>query len=281
MHEGKDDLAVVLPRWLENLRYCEIVERVQNDPRSVGQTIFGVDLDTAQREVLGRGQANFDEPWENLTPADRTLVYAFCNQRGHLEELTEAFRQIFKQNRTLPDPVVIDLGCGPCTGGLAFASVQSGKPRFEYIGVDQSRSMRTLGEHLASNAIQMDEIRRQWSSDIPSVSWHEPPGWRPVIVIVSYLLASRTLNPTTLIDQLECLLLKIGNGPATVLYTNSTQSEANRKFPEFEVSLKGIGFKLYVDDVGMVEINRRSGTTERKLRYSLFHRPSLQTLNLC
>jgi len=273
-------LAIVLPQWLENLRSCEIVERVKNDPRSVGQTIFGLDIDTAQHEVLSRGQANFDESWGNLTPEDRVLVYAFCNQRGHLEELVEAFRQIFQQDDSLSDPIIIDLGCGPCTGGLAFASIQSGIPRFEYIGVDKSRSMRKFGEYLSSNASQMDEIQRQWVADIPSVSWSAAPGWRPVIVIVSYLLASPNLEPTTLIDQLECLLRKIGNGPVTVLYTNSSQPEDNRRFPDFLDSLTGIGFKLYADDVGMVKVSRWTGTAERKLRYALFHRPSIQTLNL-
>ena len=275
-----DDLAIVLPQWLENLRYCQIVERVKNDPRSVGQTILGFDTDTAQREVLGSGQADFDESWRNLTPEDRVLVYAYLNQLGHLEELVEAFRQIFQENKPPSEPVIIDLGSGPCTGGLAFASVQSGKPLFDYIGVDRSRAMRELGEHLISNAPQMDEVRRQWTAAIPLVQWQKAPGWRPVIVIVSYLLASPTLLPAQLIDQLECLLRKIGNGSVTILYTNSPQPSANRRFSDLLEALRGIGFRLYADDVGMVEINRWSGTAERKLRYALFHRPSIQTLTL-
>ena len=257
-------MANELPQWLEALRSTEIVERVMNDPRSVEQTIFGVDINTAQHEVLGRGQADFDEPWGDLTSDDRALVYAYCNQLGHLEELVEAFNQIFLQNISLSDPVIIDLGCGPCTGGLAFACTQSEKPRFDYIGVDRSRSMRELGEHLASNAAHMDSTCRQWTTDLPSVSWHSAPGWRPVFVIVSYLLASPTLNPTKLIGQLEGLLQKIGNGPVTV----------------FRDALSRIGFKLIVYDEGVLDTIRRSGTVERRLRYALFHRHTIQTLTL-
>ena len=274
------ELAVVLPQWLENIRSSEIVERVKYDPRSVGQTILGFDIDTAQREILESGQADFDKSWGDLTPDDRVLVYAYLNQLGHLEELIEAFDQIFHANKPPSRPVVIDLGSGPCTGGLAFASAQSGKPRFDYIGVDRSRSMRVLGERLVSSAPHLDEIRRQWTEDIPSVQWHDAPGWRPVIVIVSYLLASPTLLPTQLINQLEGLLRKIGNGPVTVLYTNSAQPIANRRFADFLEALRDIGFKLYADNVGMVEINRWSGIAERKLRYALFYRPKIQTLNL-
>ena len=273
-------MAIDLPQWLEALRSREIVERVMNDPRSVELTILGFDIDTAQHEILDRGQANFDEPWGDLTPKDRALVYAYCNQLGHLEELYTAFYQLFQHNSTLFEPVVIDLGCGPCTGGLAFAGTQSKKPRFDYIGVDQARSMRTLGEHLASNTTHMDDTCRQWTADIPSVSWRSAPSWRPVLVIASYLLASQTLNPVTLINQLECLLRKIGNGPATVFYTNSSQPEDNRRFPDFQDALTGIGFKLIVNDLGVVETKRRTRKVERKLRYALFHRPSKQTLNL-
>lgn len=273
-------LEKALPQWLEMLRYREIVERVTNDHRSVGETVFGIDLDTAQREVLEYGRADFDKPWRNLTPDDRVLVYSYLNQRGHLEELVEAFRQHYVENDPPDETVLIDLGCGPCTGGLAFASVFSDNPRFEYIGVDQSHTMCGLGERLASTVTQMDQVRRQWNADIPSVSWNDAPGWRPVFVVVSYLLASSTLIPAILIDQLDCLLRKIGNGPVTVLYTNSPQPIANRSFPEFCDALTGVGFALYADDEGEIKIRRHRGTTQRALRYALFYRQTQKTLRL-
>ena len=34
-------MPVELPPWLEGLRRSEIVERVRNDPRSVGGTVLG------------------------------------------------------------------------------------------------------------------------------------------------------------------------------------------------------------------------------------------------
>ncbi len=269
-----------LSQWLVTLRTREIISRVTNDPRSTGGTVLGVDFETARNEAIGGGQANFDEPWRDLTPEDRVLLYAYCNQQGHLEELIEAFRQLFRNSEPPVEPVIIDLGCGPCTGGLAFASIQSDIPRFEYIGVDRSHAMRELGERLASTAAQMDETRRHWSADIPSVSWRGAPGWRPVIVIVSYLLASPTLIPAKLIDQLEHLLRRIGNGPVTVLYTNSNQPVANRSFPEFCDALTGIGFELCAADEGVIEIKRRKGTTQRNLRYALFYRPTQKNLKL-
>lgn len=274
-------MAVSLPEWLEELRKTEIVRRVRNDPRSTAGAVLGIARDVAM-EAAGWGQADFDSPWGNLTAEDRALLYAYFFQKGHLEELFEAFRQIFADAR--PDnPIVVDLGCGPFTGWLAFAGALGGEPAFDYIGVDRSQTMCRLGERLAAAAAQFDEsprIARQWATEIASVSWESAPSWRPVIVIVSYLLASPTLDAEQLIVELDDLLAKLGRGPVTVLYTNSTRHDANRSFPAFRAALGTKGFDLYADDTGEIEIARLSGTRLRELRYALFRRQRRDTLRL-
>jgi hypothetical protein len=183
-------------------------------------------------------------------------------------------------NEPVDEPIVVDLGCGPCTGGLAITGALGNQPSFDYIGVDKSSAMRKLGERLAVAPTQMKEVRRQWAIDISSVSWKQAPGWRPVIAIVSYLLASPTLDATELIDQLDYLLAKFGRGPVTVLFTNSPQAHANRSFPKFSKALLDAGFRLFADDTGRIGIGRMSGVRIRSLRYALFHRPSRHTLEL-
>ena len=145
-------MPVELPQWLQDLRRSEIVERVRGDPRSTGGTYLGVSRDVAAREVVGGGQADFDQPWNGLSAADRVLLYAYFNQLGHLEELAEAFRMLFANGRRPENPIVVDLGCGPFTGGLAIAAALGREHRLDYIGVDRSRAMRELGERLASAA---------------------------------------------------------------------------------------------------------------------------------
>lgn len=272
-------MIIALPQWLEDLRTAEVVRRVRDDPRSVGDSLLGVSFDVARIEVAGGGQANFDEFWGDLSPDDRVLLYAYCFQKGHLEELTAAFRMLFA-NKSVDSPIVVDLGCGPCTGGLAIASELGDRPRFDYIGVDHSIAMRKLGERLADAADQMDNVRCQWAGDIASVCWQPAPGWQPVIVIVSYLLASPTLDTTTLVEQLDCLLARFGRGAVTVLYTNSVQTDANRNYPIFSEALHRIGLMSSVDDTGTIKIERSSGVTDRALRYALFHRPSRRILVL-
>ena len=77
-------MPVELPQWLMQLRRSEIVERVRDDPRSTGNTLLGVDFEVARRKVVGGGQADFDQPWNDLSADDRVLLYAHINQLGHL-----------------------------------------------------------------------------------------------------------------------------------------------------------------------------------------------------
>ena len=139
------------------------------------------------------------------------------------------------------------------------------------------------GEKLASSATRSNTTpycRRHWSPSIGTVTWKAPPGWRDVIVIVSYLFASPTLDVTTLVGELEVLLGKLGGGRVTVLYTNSVKQDANLNFPKFCGALQTIGFRLYADDTGSIEIKRRTTIRTRNLRYALFHRQRQYTLRL-
>ena len=274
----------MLPEWLENLRRSEVTDRVRNDPRSVAGTALGIDSREATRDAAGWGQADFDEPWKNLSPDDRVLLYAHFFQRGHLEELIEAFGQLFGSGSERPEnPIVIDLGCGPFTGGLAIASQFPRDTQMEYVGVDRSGTMRQFGERLASvaeNDRELPRIRRHWAADVTSVSWPSVPGWRPVIVIVSYLLASPTLDVAALVPDLNRLLAKLGRGSVMVLYTNSIRNEANRNYPTFRMMLLKQGFDMLREDEGAIGVERGQGARTRRLRYALFHRPSQEILPL-
>ena len=270
-------MPVELPEWLDALRRAEVIARVRDDPRSASDGLLGVGRDGALAAIRG-GQASFDEPWGVLSPSDRVLLYAYFNQKGHLEELTEAFRMIFA-NTTPEDPIVVDVGCGPATGGLALAAVLD-TAIFDYIGVDSSKAMRELGERLAGRAPRLDGVRRRWASALESVEWDRAPGWQPVLVIVSYLLGSPTLNPVQLVDRLNDLLARLGRGRVTMLYTNSARAAANRKLPAFQQAMRRAGFDVAAHGTGEIVIERWEGDRRRQLRYAVFHRPAANQLQL-
>lgn len=269
--------AVELPDWLQALRKVEITDRVRTDPRSEGNSLLGMSADAAQR-AIAFGQANFAEARGNLSPDDLVLLYAHLNQLGHIEELVEAFRQYFSDS-SLPDPIVLDLGCGPFTGGLALAATLT-ESRFDYIGVDASEAMRLLGERLASSTLIPGEVTRLWAPTVDAVEWPHPPGWREVIVIVSYLFASPTLDSEALFHDLIALLDRLGRGGVTLLYTNSIRDKANRAYPAFRDNLRGADFRVVEDASGEIVVGRRDGPMQRPLRYALLRRKRRGKLRL-
>lgn len=272
-----------LPLWLEELRHAEIQATVERDPRSWSGHPLGVDQDTVFREVCGRGQADFDKPWNDLSPDDRVLLYARSFQRGHLQELLAAFRMLFRDSAP-ESSVVIDLGCGPFTGGLAMAAALDSPCQFDYIGVDRSFGMRRLGKRLADSVADYHRdaaISHRWAAGISDSEWSEPLSWRSVFVIVSFLLASPSLDPVTLIHDLNYLLQRIGRGDVTVLYTNSLSPRANERYPEFRDALADLAIEAKVQGDTTLPADRDSGYPyERRLRYALFHRPRQTEFNL-
>ena len=259
------------------------MDRVQNDERSVGESLLGVNPDTVFREVIAYGQADFDKPWRDLTPDDRVLLYAYLNMLRHLEELTAAFGQLFRTTRPKEPPIVVDIGCGPFTGGLALAGVLGSANRFDYIGVDRSAAMRRLGERLAAAAVRTGcapSMARQWGADMDAITWTEPPSWRPVIVILSYLLASSSLVVADLVDDINQALVRLSRGSVTVLYTNSKYPEPNRHYPTLRDALRKLGFQVKADNCGQVVASRLGEEKTHELRYALFQRQTQSVLKL-
>src|SRR5690349_262369 len=110
-----------LPAWLETLHRTEIAGVLSADPRTNAVGFLGVPRQRILTEAIEWGQADFDSPWEHLSPDDLVLLYAYFNQKGHIEELMHAFAMLFDDS-DIARPVVIDVGCGPFTGGLALAA---------------------------------------------------------------------------------------------------------------------------------------------------------------
>ena len=127
-------MSIELPEWIHELRRLNVVDRVKKDLRSTNNTYLGLDYASAINAIAW-GQATFDQPIGDCSAEDRVLLYAYINQLGHLEELTAAFRMLFPSGPP-EKTIVIDLGCGPFTGGLAFAGVLGANARFDYIGMD-------------------------------------------------------------------------------------------------------------------------------------------------
>jgi hypothetical protein len=278
---SNQEWQMAIPSWLAQLRRQQIIDVVNSHPTTHDNLVLNLSPEEIFNQVICGGQADFDTPYLHLSGAERALLYAFFNQLGHLEELIEAFSQLFRNGSPQDSLIVFDAGCGPFTGGLALSSVIN-KP-FSYIGVDRSVSMRDLGERLASSAQDLGVLNcsdRQWVADFDGIKWQRPPGWRPILVVASYLLASPTLDVAVFVRNIEAVCKLFGRGPVTVLYTNSPLMRANRSFPLFRNRLRDRGFRIIADDQGEITIERSQGFRRRQLRYALFQRDAQTILTL-
>lgn len=263
---------VDLSPWLLRLRREQVVKPVQNDERSKESgDVFGMTLGEAQ-VAIDWGRTDFDKPYGDFSPDDLVILYAYCNQKRHLVELTAVFRHVFRKARP-SEPILVDMGCGPFTGGLALAGVIGSGCSFDYIGMDQSEAMLRFGRKLAAAANDIDgvpRIRAQWVNSLTKVSWSPAPSWRPVIVVASYLLASRTLRLEPLVCQLNSLLDRLGRGAVTFVYTNSPKPGPNVSFPNLQERLAALGFEPHGDEV----LSLRPGEPDSPgVRCALLHRP--------
>lgn len=262
------------PEWLKKLLRDKIVDAVLHDPRSKQNRPLGHSSDWIFHDAIGGGQAPFDEPIADLSGDDRALLYAFFNQKRHIDELLHAFGQLFRERSNAGCPTLLDIGCGPTTAGLAFAAATGPQHAFRYFGIDCYQSMRDLGRRLMDEARALDALHPatqvEFSRSLDDVCFGSIRG-DLTLVIASYLLASDTLDIPLIISEIGAALTRIGPGPALVLYTNSANPIARRNFPLFQSELAKQNFRMET------ERTERFTDTDRQPRdihYALFSRPA-------
>lgn len=265
---------VTINAWLNEVRRRHIIEPITRDVRETreSQTRLGLPVWWIFQNAVGGGQASFDEPVEPLSPRDRVMLYAFLLQKGHIGELTHAFELLLsKQPHLLQGATIVDIGCGPFTSGLALANVAGNSTAFRYVGVDTSQQMRTLGCELAHAAMDASGLHPGASiAFVASLDYFDfgssRAGW--TIVVLSYLLASPTIDVALLVRQIVDACNRIGPGPVALLYTNSARDEARAAFPEFCDRLQAEGFLLNIGETETLT----DGEKPRNIHYALFTR---------
>ena len=273
---------IELPEWLRYLREETVLKPVRFDDRSdtSRRVLLGVNQDIVFKEVIRGGQADFTKAWNHITPDERALLYAYLIQQGHLEELIYAFGKLFPGHTVPEDPIMIDIGCGPFTAGLAFAAIAQHPVKYDYIGVDRAESMMSLGETLASKSIRHPNCRRTWVNDLNGLAWERPPGYRPVIIVMSYIFASPTISPSDLADQIAHTLNRVSHGSTVLIYTNSQYDQLNTNYPIFANQLLRHSFTEHTHGKGVINIKRSGGARVRHLQYAVLYRHERRLLKL-
>ena len=82
---------------------------------------------------------------------------------------------------------------------------------------------------------------------------------------MSYLFASSTLDADALFRQLDGLLSRLGHGPVTLLYTNTTRRSTTASIQDSARVLRELTFQVYAEDQGEIIISRSTGPAKAPL----------------
>lgn len=261
-------------QWLENLRRQLIVEPIQMRSRGNLSAPLGKTPAWIFQHAIGGGQADFDQPIADLASQDRVMLYALFNQKSHIDELIHAFELFLPRADLVEGTTVVDIGCGPFTTGLALANVVGNVASYRYFGIDVSSAMRALGQEFAISVRQAGELHDRTSvsfhPDLTGVDFGARRGAERTLFVLSYLLASDSIDPAALVNDIDSAANRIGWGPVYVLYTNSATEYNRRHFPQFQASMEAAGFKL--EQPAEVAVFNDFMGRERHIHYALFLR---------
>jgi hypothetical protein len=212
---------------------------------------FNYPFDVIRTNVIESGLADFDKPYSDeelgtLTTDQIALCYSFANLKKHFFSALAVILQhkawLTSQIDASTTVVLIDVGCGPGTAGLAFGEVC--KDAFTYYGIDRSRSMRNKARSMMREGKDIGLIDKNTLVKCKS-SWDDVPtdfgGNATVLLIFSYFFASPFLTSADC-KSIAKFYRKLRGAKGTLavntLYTNSTFDVANANYDRY---LKELG----------------------------------------
>ncbi|ATE76874.1 hypothetical protein [Pseudomonas frederiksbergensis] len=264
--------------WLDPMRRRLILDPIVNDERSVSGTRLGKQPGWIFQHAIGGGQADFDQWIENLSPRDRVMLYALFNQKAHIDELIHAFDKLLVDLEIFQDATVIDIGCGPYTAGLALANVVGSRAVYRYFGIDRALSMCAFAEELAAEVRALGELDERteisFHQEIDVIDFGRRRGTQVTVFILSYLLASDTIDVDTLVAEIDRASKRVGLGPTVLLYTNSAREEARAAYPKFKKLMVDAGFTEHIE----AKETFADSDKLREIHYALYVRRATLTI---
>ena len=239
---------------MERLFNKLVVAPVLKDPRTdlSQDSLLGYPFHTIRNAIIREGLADFSLGFDDgshgpLNQSEKALLYCFVNMKAHFFTSLAAFQHHERNLKKLLDEklLIIDIGCGPGTAGLAFLEAFHGTV-FDYLGVDSATAMQGKAAELfaAANATGLvrKEIRTSYANDWHGIKKHRFGTDNAVLILFSYFFASESLKADDL-DLLAGIVRKLkghrAQKPVAILHMNSPRERANRNYLRFR---KLLGF---------------------------------------
>lgn len=246
------ELSILYPSQIMESHFkYNINQQVLGHKESEGiSKLMGYDKRTILNDILLRGKAKFDEPYEGLEPKDKVLLYCYFNMKKHFFTSVAVFKKMWKSlSEILTNKsytvVFIDLGCGPLTSGLALAEIvqeEIGEQlQLNYMGIDISEAMiEKAKEFSQSDLFHPDStflFYKNWN-DISFDKLKELAGRNnPFFLNASYLFANLTAEQA---DDLVIFVKKLVNEFKNVhfIFQNPDRVDRNENWERFKSQLR-------------------------------------------
>jgi hypothetical protein len=248
-------MALQWSQTMQDLHFEHAVRPVMDDKRTDwdANISLGYPFKVIRDDVIQKGLADFSQGYEHpkygsLTADEKVLLYCFTNMKLHFFEALETFRYfrpVLKSMFELPGvKMMIDLGCGPGTAGLALAD-STKELKLAYIGLDCARPMLRKGSEMLGAAngyalLAKGSVHRTTTS-WPTVAAlaKKLPTKTNVLMNASYLFASQSLNLDEVCDAVMSFKQAQHVGCLLFTYSNTIGELAGKKWEAFTQKLEG------------------------------------------
>ena len=208
------------------------------------QKLLGYPTAAVISHIIGRGQTDFDEQFENLSPMDRVNLYCYFNMRMHFFSSLSLYNrsQIFENYYHTAGKIrFVDIGCGPATSGIAFADYLFDKSQegvvFDYFGIDSSVRMQEKAADMLANNIFFERNERAFFKTLNEIPPDNFKDSSCIIINCSYVFASPSLPFEDIAEYINQLRVIYPYIPIYILYQNVKLALLNLTYIEFKTLL--------------------------------------------
>jgi hypothetical protein len=199
-------------------------------------------------DILVRGRADFTTAYGIISPQEKVLLYCFFNMKKHFFTSYAVFERIIPSLKDFFSnddyrPVMIDLGCGPMTSGLAMADLINttmGRAiSFSYVGIDISTAMLDRAKTFEDSELFANctfNYFESWNNIDFGLLRSIAGTNNPIIFNASYLFASDSLLPSDLADYITNVTKLYEN--VYLIFQNPSSEARNKKYLEFKEFIK-------------------------------------------
>jgi len=205
------------------------------------QRLLGYPTSAVINNIIGRGQTDFDERFEALSPMDRVNLYCYFNMRMHFFSSLSLYNrsQVFEKYYDVAGKIrFVDIGCGPATSGIAFLDYLHDKSNenvvFDYFGIDTSERMLEKAAEMLDSAIFLGANVRQFAASLTEV---DPVSFKESACIIfncSYVFASPSLPYQAIAEYINEVRVIYPYIPIYIMYQNVALESLNLTYKKFK-----------------------------------------------